>query len=109
MTNNLVNTQRHSRPNAFHKSMGHITGDQVENIAKKPMIKKLDLKEDGEDKKSSPRVKKLKVSVPSNARPGGLLKVNTPEGLSLLIRLPENVQPGISEILVDYQVHRKKQ
>jgi len=84
--------------------LNNFVGDDVDNKAARPEVKKFKLADVTETKE----MKKMKVRIPANARPGGLLKVKTPEGISVLIRLPTNIVPGESEMVVDYAIHKKK-
>mmetsp|Transcript_6041 Transcript_6041/g.10038 ORF Transcript_6041/g.10038 Transcript_6041/m.10038 type:complete len:590 (+) Transcript_6041:115-1884(+) len=83
----------------LNNMINRLGGDELDNVAAKPEIKKF--------KTDSKETKKMRVKVPANAKAGGLLKVKTPEKLSILVRLPMNVVPGETEMVIDYAVHQK--
>mmetsp|Transcript_20831 Transcript_20831/g.37112 ORF Transcript_20831/g.37112 Transcript_20831/m.37112 type:complete len:600 (+) Transcript_20831:122-1921(+) len=87
---------------AIQRSLANMLGDEQDSTAARP--KKISFQK--EEKKTTSQMKKMRVKIPANAKPGGLLKVTTPEKLSILIRVPKDVVPGQSEMIVDYVVRK---
>merc|ERR1712146_234675 len=56
-----------TKPSRLNNMINKLVGDNLDNVAAKPEIKKF--------KADSVETKKLRVKVPANAKPGGLLKV----------------------------------
>uniref|UniRef100_A0A7S4DXQ9 Uncharacterized protein n=1 Tax=Lotharella globosa TaxID=91324 RepID=A0A7S4DXQ9_9EUKA len=95
-------TLQRKKSSRMANQINKLTGEDTEETAPRPKINKFSL-----ERTVKTELKKLKVKVPAVAKVGGLLKVRTPEGLKILVRIPEGVVPGVSEMMIDYAVHKR--
>jgi len=93
--------RHHRHENALQRSLHRMADDPIQNRAAKPTI-------NTDHKTDDVEIKKMRVKVPARCRPGGLLKVHTPEGPAILVRLPENVEPGVTELTIPYKIHKQE-